>query len=182
LAKKKKKTSKKAAGGATGGAGARRRGRRPNLTGVTLSELQREVARRASQVDDLIGERDELRARLEELDEQIEMLSSISGGGAAPARRGRPPKQRGRPAGRRGRPPASGRKRATRKRPRNDASLAEAMATLLQGKTMGVTEIASAVQKAGYKTNSENFRTIVNQTLIKDDRFKKVSRGQYTAA
>ena len=39
---------------------------------------------------------------------------------------------------------------------------------------------ADAVQRAGYKTSSSTFRTIVNITLIKSGRFKKVSRGQYT--
>lgn len=170
MAKKKKKVARKT------------RTRKQSLTGVSLSDLQAEVARRASQVDSLVAERDELTGRVEELDEQIRMLSSIAGG-AAPARRGRPPKaKRGRPVGSRNRKPAPGRKSTGRKRPHNSASLAESMAKMLKGKTMGVTEIAVNVQKAGYKTNSENFRTIVNQTLIKDDRFKKVSRGQYTAA
>lgn len=168
MAKKKKKTVRKA------------RARTQNLTGVSLNDLQAEVARRASQVSSLVEERDELFARVEELDEQIRMLSSIAGS-SAPARRGRPPK-RGRPVGSGKRKAASGRRTTGRKRPKNDASLAESMAKMLKGKTMGVTEIAANVQKAGYKTNSENFRTIVNQTLIKDDRFKKVSRGQYTAA
>ena len=47
---------------------------------------------------------------------------------------------------------------------------------------MSVTEMAEAVQAAGYHTESENFRTIVNQTLIKNpDAFRRVSRGRYTA-
>ena len=54
------------------------------------------------------------------------------------------------------------------------------MASVLSGKTMGVTELSEAVQKAGYRTTSPNFRTIVNQTLIKDKRFKRVERGLYT--
>lgn len=160
----------------------RRRGRKPNLAGVSLSELQQEVSRRASQVSTLVAERDELNERVARLDEQIDMLRSISGG-AMPARRGRPPKKKlGRPVGSGSRGAAAGRGSTGRKRPKNSMSLSEAMAKMLQGKTMGVTEIASGVQKAGYKTNSDNFRTIVNQTLIKDDRFKKVARGQYTAA
>lgn len=167
MAKQRKKTARKP------------RTRKQNLTGVSLSDLQAEVSRRASQVDALVAERDELFERVEELDEQIRMLSSIAGS-SAPGSRGRSAK-RGRPAGS-GKRKASGRKTTGRKRPKNDASLAEAMAKMLKGKTMGVTEIATNVQKAGYKTNSENFRTIVNQTLIKDARFKKISRGQYTAA
>ncbi len=63
------------------------------------------------------------------------------------------------------------------------------MAATLKGKTLSVTELAEAVQKEHpgklmayncYKTTSPNFRTIVNQALLKDDRFKRVSRGMYT--
>lgn len=68
-----------------------------------------------------------------------------------------------------------------RLRPRNDSNLADALVSLLTGKVLNVTRIAKAVQEAGYKTSSPNFRTIVNQTLIKDKRIKRVGRGQYTA-
>ncbi|QKK07492.1 MAG: hypothetical protein HND58_04495 [Planctomycetota bacterium] len=67
------------------------------------------------------------------------------------------------------------------RRPRNENSLEVSLAKTLQGKTMGVSEVATAVQKAGYKTTSPNFRTIVNQTLIKSPLIKKIGRGQYTA-
>lgn len=153
----------------------KRRGRRPALANYPIEDLQRELERRSSQVDELVAEREQLLARVAELDAEI----SASGG---PGRRGRPRKTSGRKAVHAGKAPAKSRSSTGRKRPKNDMSLAEALAKLLKNKTMGVTEITSAVQKAGYKTNAENFRTIVNQTLIKDDRFKKVSRGQYTAA
>lgn len=65
-------------------------------------------------------------------------------------------------------------------RPRNAENLVQSMARLLKGKTMSVTDIAQAVQDAGYRTTSPNFRTIVNQALIKNTIFKNVSRGQYT--
>ena len=68
-----------------------------------------------------------------------------------------------------------------RKRPKNDTNLVEALAKVLKGKTMGVTEVTAAVQVAGYKTSAANFRTIVNQALIRSELIKKVSRGQYTA-
>lgn len=174
MAKKtKKKTAKKTA---------KKRTRRSSLKTVSLSELQAEVSRRASDVGGLIAERDELATRVAELDEQIQLLSSLSGS-ATSARRspGRPAKKkRGRPAGSKNR--TTKRTATGRKRPKNSMNLAEAMAKMLKGKTMGVNEAATNVQKAGYKTNSPNFRTIVNQTLIKDPRFKKVARGQYTAA
>ncbi len=68
-----------------------------------------------------------------------------------------------------------------RKRAKNDQPLADALVDSLTGTTLSVTEVAQAVQHAGYRTTSPNFRTIVNQTLIKDKRFKRVGRGQYTA-
>ena len=61
-------------------------------------------------------------------------------------------------------------------------NLVEALQKTLKGKTMGVTEVTEAVQKNGYKTSAANFRTIVNQTLIKHPKtFKKIARGQYSA-
>lgn len=149
----------------------KRRGRRPALANYPTAELQREMERRASQVGDMVRERDALMVRISELDAEI---AAFGGGPAVSAKPGRRP---GRPRKAAAEGGATG-----RKRPKNDMSLAEALAKLLRNRTMGVTEITSAVQKAGYKTNAENFRTIVNQTLIKDPRFKKISRGQYTAA
>lgn len=68
-----------------------------------------------------------------------------------------------------------------RRRPRNTQNLADALAALLANRTLSVTEMAQAVQEAGYQTTSPNFRTIVNQTLINDGRFRRVARGRYTA-
>jgi hypothetical protein len=56
----------------------------------------------------------------------------------------------------------------------------DALERALTGKTMSVTDVAEAVQKAGYRTNSSHFRTQVNIALSKDPRFKRVGRGQYT--
>jgi septal ring factor EnvC (AmiA/AmiB activator) len=68
-----------------------------------------------------------------------------------------------------------------RTRPRNATNLVEAMSKVLDGKTMSVTEVAEAVQKAGYQTTSPSFRIIVNQALLSSGKFKRVARGQYTA-
>ncbi len=67
-----------------------------------------------------------------------------------------------------------------RKRPHNEANLADSLGQVLKNTIMNVTSVALEVQKAGYRTTSPNFRTIVNQTLLKDPRFKRVSRGKYT--
>lgn len=46
-----------------------------------------------------------------------------------------------------------------------------------------VKDIVVAVQAAGYQSNSLNFRTIVNQTLLNYPKiFKNVGRGKYTLA
>lgn len=159
-----------------------RRGRPPALTSTSTSALMAELARRERQLESLVAKRDACAAQLDELNAEIAALS-----GAA-----RPTAKRGRPAGRK----TAGRKKVAtrrgtasrtaagkpRKRPHNETTLEEAMAKVLKGVTMGVTEVADAVQKAGYKTSAANFRTIVNQTLIRSKAFKKVARGKYTAA
>ncbi|MFO0859708.1 MAG: hypothetical protein U0570_04065 [Phycisphaerales bacterium] len=65
----------------------------------------------------------------------------------------------------------------------NEMSLVDALRKVLDGRTLGVSQAADAVLASGYMTTSPNFRTIVNQTFIKHrNKFKKVSRGRYTAA
>lgn len=132
-----------------------------SLKGISLTELQQELRRRQAGASTLIRRRDTIAAKLAKVDAELAALG-IQGGrssGKGPAI----------PAG--------------RKRPINDMNLVEYLQKVLKGKTMGVTEAANAVMKAGYKTTAANFRTIVNQTLIKHKTiFKKVQRGQYTAA
>ncbi len=124
--------------------------------------------RRRSGVRPLERARDRLMARLSRLEAKIaDYGGSIMDALATHAGRRRGP----------GRPPGGGRRRA-----RNDMNLAEALAKTLRGRTMSVTEVSGAVQTAGYRTTSPNFRTIVNQSLIKNKPlFRKVSRGKYTA-
>lgn len=69
-----------------------------------------------------------------------------------------------------------------RKRPKNESNLVDALQSVLKNKKLSVTEAAEAVQAAGYQSTAANFRTIVNQALLREKRFKKVSRGVYTAA
>lgn len=122
------------------------------LSTISTSELAREMARRQKSVSRLHAKREKLAAQLAELDQEIRSLGgTVTGGGG-------------------------GGRRAS-----NPNSLANVLLGVLDGKTMSVTEAAEAAQAAGYQTSSSSFRTIVNQTLIKDPRFSKVSRGQYTA-
>lgn len=122
-----------------------------NLDGMSIDELQREIKRRERHLSTLERKRAKLMDQLAEVEQQI-----AEQGGALAASQGR-------------------------KRPRNEQNLADALVDLLSDQTLNVTSIAEEVQRAGYRTSSPNFRTIVNQTLIKDKRFKRVGRGLYTA-
>lgn len=128
------------------------------LNSVSTTDLQTELRRRASRLRTLERKREKLQTQLEEVDAEIDEVGGAFIQGA----------------GRRG---AGG----GRRRPRNEMNLEDSLQKLLKNKTMGVTEAAEAVQEAGYKTTSASFRTIVNQTLINSPKFKRVSRGQYTA-
>ena len=121
------------------------------LATVTSDDLQRELTRRRKAASQLELKRHRLLRKLAGLEAAIR-----DAGGSVDGR-------------------ASG-----RSRPRNEKSLSEALADLLKGKSLSVTDAAEAVQKAGYRTNSKNFRIQVNVALIKGP-FKRIGRGTYTA-
>lgn len=177
------------------------------LSELSVSELHQELERRREGAVELAEERAELVERIAEIDEYLAELGVSTTTGrprgrprknapASPARshgggRSRSTKKTAKRSTSRKGSASSGRKpsvkaptkpRGSRKRHRNDTNLVEALQQVLTGTTMGVTEAAAAVQKAGYKTTSPNFRTIVNQTLIKHpDAFRKEGRGKYTS-
>lgn len=123
------------------------------LAGVSIDTLHAELRRRQTGLKSLQTRYAKSAAKTARLAAQIEALGgSVSGG-------------------------SFGR----RTRPKNEMSLIEALASVLKGKEMSVTNAAGAVLKSGYRTGAANFRTMVNQALIKSNRFKKVSRGVYTA-
>lgn len=160
-----------------------------SLEGLTIEQLNAEIERRQAMAEEFEQERAELLVRLEQVEAELAALgvdlSATGGRGrsrrgstrAHSAGSGRGRKKTAKKAGARATKP-----RGQRKRHQNDMNLVEALRTVLQGKTMRVTEAAQAVQDAGYKTTSPNFRTIVNQTLLKNpDIFSKQGRGLYTA-
>lgn len=150
-------------------AGAGRRGKSKTLSAVSTDALHQELQRRIGLLDELVKARDEISARLDALTASLEEI----GLGTASGGRGRPR------ASAMLSPRSNGGKRG---RPRNPNNLVESLRRVLTGKTYSVTDVSEAVQKAGYKTTSPNFRTIVNQALISNPKiFKKVARGQYTA-
>ena len=136
------------------------RGRKSNLT---IADLERMLEERRSSVVKLQRKRDELQAKVDELNRQIAAAGGGVNGEASPAPAGR---------GRRGRT-AGG-------RVRNAASLGDTIASVMSGKgPMGVGDILAAVEATGYRSGSANFRGIVNQALIKDQRFQSAGRGSY---
>jgi len=118
---------------------------------LSIDELERMLADRKTRVTKLMKQRDKLQAKLDGLDREIVSLGGNGRGGR-------------------------------RTRARNDVSLVDAIETAMgkSGKPMRVGEITEAVQSAGYRSNSANFRGIVNQTLIKErKRFDQAARGLY---
>ena len=137
-----------------------------NLSGLSMADLQAEIERRQRELPALRERRNRLLSELGDVEKEIAML----GGGGRGAGRGRG-RGRGRVVAVKG------------TRPRNKVPLGDMIVQILpKDQPMKVSDIVDQVVARGYKTNSANFATIVNQTLIKDDRFKQHSRGHYVLA
>ena len=127
-------------------------------TNFNIAQLERVLEEKRSELNKLLRQRTELQKKLDQLDRQIERVE----GGMNGVRR-------------------SGGGGGAGSRPRNARSLLDTMEGVLRdaGKPMRVPEIMEAVLATGYRSGSDNFRGIVNQTLIKDKRFAQVERGVY---
>ena len=120
--------------------------------GFNIAELESALVRQRSELKKLNKERAELEKRLDAVNGRI---AAVGGNGS----------------GRRGR---GG-------RVRNEQPLPDVIEQVLRetGKPMGVGDIADKVLGTGYRSNSANFKSIVNQALIKDKRFGQAERGIY---
>ena len=129
---------------------------RPATSAFNIAQLERILHDRRTELNRLQRQRSELQRKLDGVERQI---GKLNGGG------------RGRPRGGGG---GGG-------RARNEHSLVEVIESVMRGgKPMRVGDIVDAVQAGGYRSNSDNFRGIVNQTLIKErKRFAPVERGVY---
>lgn len=157
------------------------RSRKGRLATMSTADLRAELERRRSAAQSLVARRDQLAAEMAEVESELSALGLAGevrdSGMPMKKRRGRPPGSKNKPktGAKRGAKPGS-------KRPQNEMSLVDALHSVLKGKTLSIGDACDAVQAAGYRTTSPNFRTIVNQALISnDDKFAKVSRGMYTA-
>jgi predicted RNase H-like nuclease (RuvC/YqgF family) len=134
---------------------------RGRSTSLTIAQLERLLEERKATVVKLQKKRDGLQKKIDALDAQI---AAAGGGGATPVK---PPR-------------AAALSRTAGGRVRNEMSLGDAIAAVVAGKgAMSVGDIMDAVTASGYRSGSKNFRGIVNQTLIKDERFQQASRGVY---
>jgi hypothetical protein len=130
--------------------------RRSELSMMSIGELQRLIGKRQKVVNRLERKRATLQKRIDKIDAELAAEGVHRGNGRSAG------------AGRGG-------------RARNDRPLADVVVEVLQkaGAAMKVSDIADAVQATGYRSNSANFRGIVNQLLIKDKRFTSPSRSLY---
>ena len=126
-------------------------------TNLSISQLERILRARRSELQRLARRRMKLGRQLARIDAQMRDLGGDVGGGRMSGMGG-----------------GGG-------RVRNPQSLVKMIEGVLgkTGKAMNVGDIAVAVQRQGYKSNSANFRGIVNQTLIKEKQFSQASRGMY---
>jgi chorismate mutase len=123
-----------------------------------IADLRQEIERRQKQLPKLIAQRDALSREITE-------LQSL----AAPEAR------------RAAKPEAAPKKTRRRPQARNKVSLADALAGFLKGKAkVTISEASEGVMAGGYKSNARDFRGVVNNMLLKDKRFKKVGRGEFT--
>jgi len=130
---------------------------RPKLANVPLALLQNEITRRQKLLPKLTVQRDELNRQIAELQG---LAAAETGKEAAPK---------------------ALRKARRRRRAPNKIGLADTLAACLKGKAkVTIAEAIAGVLAAGYKSEASDFRSVVNNMLLADKRFKRVGRGEFT--
>jgi chorismate mutase len=124
---------------------------------MSIADLRQEIGRRQKLLPKLIAQRDALSREITEL----QSLATPEARKAA-------------------KPEAAPKRTRRRQRAKNKVGLADALAGFLKGKAkVTIGEAMEGVLAAGYKTKSSDFRSVVNNMLLTDKRFKKVSRGEF---
>jgi hypothetical protein len=125
--------------------------RPPSGSNLSLAALNQMMEARRAELNKLKHRRSELQRDLDRVERQIFKIEGAAG------------------------------RRGGNGRVRNEKSLNDTIDEVLRsgGKPMRVGDIVDAVLGTGYRSNSANFRGIVNQTLIKDKRFHAPERGMY---
>ena len=124
-----------------------------DLKSVSTDDLNREIKRRTSEAAKLYQKRDQMLEELAALDERLNQ----SGGDTANPRRS-----------------------SFGRRLKNAMTLGDALAESMEIRAqVSPAEAADLVVANGYQTVSRHFNMMVSNTLAKDSRFRRVSRGQY---
>lgn len=131
---------------------------RSRLSAMSTTALWQEIERRQKLLPKLIAQRDALNREIAELQ-----------GSATPEARKAAKLE------------AAPKKARRRRRAKNKVGLADVLAACLKGKgKVTIPEAIAGVLAAGYKSKAANFRSVVNNMLLSDKRFKKVGRGEFT--
>jgi len=116
----------------------------------SITDLERLLDERRSALQKLTKQRAKAQKKLDIIDREITGLGGSAGSGGGGGR------------------------------VKNAMSLVATLGVVLKGKeAMQVGDIVAAVKARGYRSNSANFRGIVNQTLIKESQFASTGRGLY---
>ena len=127
------------------------------------AQLHAEIKRRETAAARLQKKHDKLAAQLAAVAAQMSKLGKASG---------RKPRSKG--------TKGKGRSAASRKRPKNEMTLFDALAGCADvGAVVSPQEAAKLVKGNGYKSQSATFGAQVANALAKHPRFKKQGRGQY---
>jgi hypothetical protein len=137
---------------------------------LSITDLKNQLDQHERALSSLASTREKLLKHLNQVEAE---MAAIQGTGSP--RRGRPPLST------RGRPAANERPlESTQKRAKNEMTLPDALAAAMEVRAVvSPKEAAQFVRANGYKTTSKTFGIQVAGTLSKDDRFKRVGRGQY---
>ena len=129
-----------------------------NLANASIEELRMELIKRQKQLPRLEQQRAKLLKKLAEIDKRIAALNASTGKTTNSAS---------------AKIPAA---RAVNPRPLT-SYIVDALNDAKEG--MRITDIAEAVSKAGYVSNSKDFYSVVAMAL-RNDKFVKTSRGVYS--
>ena len=132
------------------------------LAKMTIRQLEAEIARRQENLPQLQKKRSDLVNKLADIDKQI---ADLAGGDVKKTPKKKTPKKK------------TAKKKA---RIKNKESLVDVLVKILKGKEgLTVQKATEAVISSGYKSTSKTFKLLVNQTLSRNPKFKKVDRGTY---
>lgn len=132
------------------------------LRDLTVSQLEKVLLAKKSELEDLVVKRDKLRSELSQLDEQIRGLAGDGVEGEEAPRR-------------RGRPKGSLNKARRGSRTKNKQSLKGFVREELLKAKKGLTieELIAAVEANGYKSKAGKFRNVMYQCLFHSEEFQR---------